>query len=239
MRNNIRHHRFSVLISAAVIAFSMIMFFISGPALALTSKSINKINVDSNSTDNANNNSANKDLAQTNKKAGVESDNKSVDINKSENVKDKTENNTDNTSAKKSSTEDKVLVAVQNMPLFPGGDLEMKNFVKDNLKYPKLAKDQLIEGLIIVSFIVGKDGVVRNPKIIKSIKTNDYCIIKDEDGKDIEVSDEKKKTVLDAVAAMEEECKRVVKCMPEWGPGTQRGEKVNVKYVMPFNFKID
>lgn len=239
MRNNIRHHRFSVLISAAVIAFSMIMFFISGPALALTSKSINKINVDSNSTDNANNNSANKDLAQTDKKAGVESDNKSVDINKTENVKDKTENNTDNTSAKKSSTEEKVLVAVQNMPLFPGGDLEMKNFVKDNLKYPKLAKDQLIEGRIIVSFIVGKDGVVRNPKIIKSIKTNDYCIIKDEDGKDIEVSDEKKKTVLDAVAAMEEECKRVVKCMPEWGPGTQRGEKVNVKYVMPFNFKID
>ena len=118
MRNNIRHHRFSVLISAAVIAFSMIMFFISGPALALTSKSINKINVDSNSTDNANNNSANKDLAQTDKKAGVESDNKSVDINKTENVKDKTENvkdkteyNTDNTSAKKSSTEEKVLVA--------------------------------------------------------------------------------------------------------------------------------
>jgi periplasmic protein TonB len=98
---------------------------------------------------------------------------------------------------------------VENSPDFPGGDLALRKFLKDNLQYPKLAYETGIEGTVYVEFVVSKIGKISNVKLKRGIGGN--C---------------------------DEEAMRVVKMMPSWNPGRQNGENVPVKFVLPVNFKL-
>ena len=99
--------------------------------------------------------------------------------------------------------------AVEVMPEFPGGTEALLSFIKGNLKYPQKAIDEQTEGRVIVQFVIDKTGKVSSPEVIRG------------------VTSELDKAALDIVSAL-----------PDWKPGEQDGQKVNVKYTLPVVFKL-
>ena len=98
----------------------------------------------------------------------------------------------------------------ETMPSFRGGDLNtFRAWVQENVKYPAEAVKNNIQGRVILSFVVEKDGSVSNIQILQT------------PGK-----------------AFSEETRRVVAASPKWKPGEQRGEKVRVRYTLPVDFRI-
>lgn len=102
-----------------------------------------------------------------------------------------------------------VFMVVEQMPSFPGGDAALMKFLRDNVKYPHIAQEHGIQGRVYVSFVVGKDGTIRDVAVGRSVDP-----------------------------ALDNEAIRVVKAMPKWQPGKQRGKSVNVKYMLPVNFVL-
>lgn len=95
----------------------------------------------------------------------------------------------------------------ERRPKFPGGKKALFEFIEEETNYPASAKNKGIEGKVVVTFVIDVNGEVTDPKVVKS------------------VSD-----VLD------KEALRVVKSMPTWQPGIQKGKKVKARYKLPFNF---
>ena len=104
----------------------------------------------------------------------------------------------------------RVFDVVENMPQFPGGPQALFEFIGKNIRYPEEAEAAGIQGRVLVSFVVEKDGSISEPNIVKQIDPS-----------------------LDAEAL------RVVNSMPDWEPGTQNGEPIRVKYTIPFTFRLD
>ncbi len=98
---------------------------------------------------------------------------------------------------------------VEEMPEFPGGELEMRKFIAQHVKYPVIAQDNGIQGKVYVTFVVEKDGSVGRIKIARGVNPS-----------------------LDA------EAMRVVNEMPAWTPGKQRGQNVAVSYTVPIDFVL-
>lgn len=111
--------------------------------------------------------------------------------------------------AEKADTKDEVFMVVEQMPEFPGGMKELMTYLKDNIKYPKAAQDKKVQGRVIVQFVVEKDGTPTEFNVIRSVDPT-----------------------LDAEAL------RVMKEMPKWKPGMQKGQAVRVKYTVPVSFKL-
>ena len=99
---------------------------------------------------------------------------------------------------------------VDEMPQFPGGPSALFEFLSKNIQYPKEAEDANLQGRVIVSFVVEKDGSVSNAKVVRPIDP-----------------------LLDAEAL------RVVNSMPKWIPGKQNGEAFRVKYTIPVTFRVE
>jgi len=103
-----------------------------------------------------------------------------------------------------------VFQVVEEMPEFPGGNgQELMNFINKNIKYPASAHENGVQGRVIVQYIVTKEGDIVEPKVIRGVDPT-----------------------LDAEAL------RVIKMMPKWKPGKQRGKAVNVKFTVPVTFKL-
>ena len=117
--------------------------------------------------------------------------------------------NTNAMAQNKKAVNDKVLEKAEVMPEFPGGEQAMMKFVAENIQYPQEARDKEISGRVLVSFIVEKDGSINEVKVMKGIG-----------------------------GGCDEEAVRVVKAMPKWKPGKDKGKPVRVSYVMPFTFKL-
>ena len=98
---------------------------------------------------------------------------------------------------------------VEDMPAFPGGMEAMIQFISSNIQYPADAQKQKVDGRVMVNFVVEKDGSITEVKVIKPTFPS-----------------------LDAEAV------RVVKAMPKWKPGYQRGQAVRVQFTMPINFSL-
>ncbi len=105
---------------------------------------------------------------------------------------------------------DEVFMVVEQMPVFPGGDLGLMKFIQKNTKYPPIAKENDITGKVYVSYVVNKKGKVTNVKVARSVDR-----------------------YLDAEAV------RVVKLLPYSSAGKQRGKPVNVQYTIPINFTLN
>ena len=117
--------------------------------------------------------------------------------------------NTNAMAQNKKAANDKVLEKAEVMPEFPGGEQAMMKFVSENVQYPEKAKEKEISGRVLVGFIVEKDGSVNEVKIVRGIG-----------------------------GGCDEEAVRVVKAMPKWKPGKEKGKPVRVSYMMPFTFKL-
>ena len=96
------------------------------------------------------------------------------------------------------------------MPVFPGGMQGMINFLSENISYPKDAQEKKISGRVIISFVVEKDGSVSEVQTVKPL-----------------------------YPSLDEEAVRIVKNMPNWIPGKQKGQTVRVKYTLPISFSLD
>ncbi|MCH8317898.1 MAG: TonB family protein, partial [Bacteroidetes bacterium] len=102
-----------------------------------------------------------------------------------------------------------VFLIVEEMPEFEGGQKELYKYLQQNINYPEVAKMSCLQGKVYVSFVVGADGQIIDATILKGIGSG--C---------------------------DEEALRVIREMPNWIPGTQRGRNVNVRYVIPINFSL-
>lgn len=100
-------------------------------------------------------------------------------------------------------------IVVEQMPLYPGGDAELLNFIKNNTKYPEAAKAEKIEGRVIVRFVISTEGRAEAISVLKGVHP-----------------------LLDAEAL------RVVSKLSGWKPGMQGGKAVNVWYMVPVNFSL-
>ena len=98
---------------------------------------------------------------------------------------------------------------VEDMPAFPGGMEAMIQFISSNIQYPADAQKQKVDGRVLVNFVVEKDGSITEVKVIKP-----------------------------AFPSLDAEAIRVVKAMPKWKPGYQRGQAVRVQFTMPINFSL-
>lgn len=107
------------------------------------------------------------------------------------------------------STDDDVYEVVEKMPKFPGGIAELMKYLSSNIKYPVEAHKAGIQGRVVVSFIVNKDGTVKDAKIVRSVDKS-----------------------IDAEAL------RVISAMPKWQPGYQDGKAVSVRYTVPVTFRL-
>ena len=106
--------------------------------------------------------------------------------------------------------EEVVFVVVESMPEFPGGQQALFKYLSENVKYPVIAQENGIQGRVICQFVVNKDGSIVDVEVVRS-------------GGD---------------ASLDKEAVRVIKSMPKWKPGKQRGKAVRVKYTVPVNFKL-
>lgn len=107
------------------------------------------------------------------------------------------------------SDEGEIFEVVEQNPQFPGGDQALMAWLTKNLKYPSVAQENGIQGRVMVSFVVNKDGSIVDPKIIRSVDPS-----------------------------LDKEAIRVVSAMPKWTPGRQRGKTVRVKYSLPVTFRL-
>ena len=99
---------------------------------------------------------------------------------------------------------------VEQMPEYPGGPKALMEFLNNNVQYPAEAEKAGIQGRVIATFVVEKDGSISNAKVVKSVDP-----------------------LLDAEAL------RVIDAMPNWKPGMQNGKVVRVKYTVPLSFHLD
>ena len=104
---------------------------------------------------------------------------------------------------------DEVFGEVENLPEYPGGNSAMIKLLSDNIRYPVIALENGIQGRIVCSFIITKDGSISNVNVLRGVDPS-----------------------LDA------EVVRIINMMDVWKPGTQDGNKVNVQAVLPVVFRV-
>lgn len=106
-------------------------------------------------------------------------------------------------------TETKVFDVVEQMPEFPGGAAGLMQYLNDHVKYPAIAEENGIQGRVICQFTVEKDGSINNVRVMRSVDPS-----------------------------LDKEAIRVLKQMPKWIPGKQKGEPVRVNYTVPVQFRL-
>ncbi len=106
--------------------------------------------------------------------------------------------------------EDVIFTVVEDQPQFPGGEEARQKFLEENLRYPQMAREAGIQGTVFVTFVVETDGSVTDVRILRGIG-----------------------------GGCDEEAVRVVRMMPRWEPGRQRGQPVRVQFNMPIRFRLN
>lgn len=105
--------------------------------------------------------------------------------------------------------EEEIFTIVEDMPSFPGGEEALFKYLGQNIKYPQIAKEAGITGRVFVNFVIDKQGNVTDVKVLRGIG-----------------------------GGCDEEAVRVVKNMPKWSAGKQRGKPVKVSYNLPIKFSL-
>ncbi len=103
---------------------------------------------------------------------------------------------------------DSVFISVEEMPGFPGGEEKLIKYLS-GINYPSFARENGISGKVYISFIIDKEGKIKNAKLLHGIG-----------------------------GGCDEEALRVVFSMPDWKPGRQNGQAVSVQYNLPINFNL-
>ena len=102
---------------------------------------------------------------------------------------------------------EEVYGAVDQMPEFPGGEMALRDWISNHIRYPKIASDKGIQGKVYINFVVEKDGSISNVRVVHGVE-----------------------------ASLDKEALRVINSLPRWRAGLQGGEPVRVSYTVPINF---
>ena len=119
------------------------------------------------------------------------------------------DNHEDYVDRKTPSPSNKVYDVVEEMPQFPGGASALFDYLARNIQYPVVAEENGIQGRVVVSFVVDRDGSITDVRVQKGVDPS-----------------------------LDKEALRVVRSMPRWIPGKQDGAPVRVKYTVPVTFKL-
>jgi len=106
--------------------------------------------------------------------------------------------------------EKEVFIVVEEPPRFPGGNDAMLRFLAENIHYPQPSRQEAIQGTVYLTFVINTDGSVDNARVLRGVHWS-----------------------------LDEEALRVIRAMPEWIPGKQRGKPVNVQFTMPIRFALE
>lgn len=99
---------------------------------------------------------------------------------------------------------------VEQMPSFPGGISGLRTYLNQNIRYPAEAQEICVQGRVVVSFVVEKDGHISDVTVLRSVDPS-----------------------------LDKEAVRVIRNMPRWTPGKQGGEPVKVRYNVPVSFRLN
>ncbi len=105
--------------------------------------------------------------------------------------------------------EPQVFFIVEDMPEFPGGELALRKYIAENVRYPEMAKENDIQGTVYVRFVVDEQGKVTNVEVMRGVDP-----------------------------LLDKEAIRVVQSLPKWKPGKQRGKAVKVSHSVPIKFAL-
>ena len=105
--------------------------------------------------------------------------------------------------------ETKVYDVVEQMPSFKGGESALMNYLKNAIHYPAIAEENGIQGRVVCTFVVERDGSITDVKVARSVDPS-----------------------------LDKEATRVIKSMPKWIPGKQNGSSVRVKFTLPVTFRL-
>ena len=106
--------------------------------------------------------------------------------------------------------EQQIFQVVEENPEFPGGMKECMKFLNNNIKYPQISQENGVQGRVIIQFVVNADGSIVDPVVVRGV--DPY---------------------------LDKEALRVIKLMPKWKPGKQRGKAVRVRYTQPVLFRLN
>ena len=106
--------------------------------------------------------------------------------------------------------EEEIFMVVEDAPEFPGGTEALLKYLREHIKYPPICRENNIQGRVLVSFVVNKDGSIVEPEIVKGVNPS-----------------------------LDKEALRVIAGMPNWKPGKQRGKEERVKFTVPVNFRLN
>lgn len=102
------------------------------------------------------------------------------------------------------------MVTVQKPPTFPGGEKDLLRYLAENIRYPPLAREANVQGIVVLAFVVGKDGSINDVQVLKDIG-----------------------------AGCGKEAVRVVQAMPKWSPGEANGYPVKVRFTLPVRYRLE
>lgn len=111
--------------------------------------------------------------------------------------------------APKQEVETKIFDVVEVMPSFPGGNSALMEYLNSSIKYPVVAQENGVQGRVVISFVVERDGSITDVQVARSVDPS-----------------------------LDKEAMRVVRQMPKWNPGKQNGAAVRVKYNLPVAFRL-
>jgi len=105
--------------------------------------------------------------------------------------------------------EEQIFFVVEEMPEFPGGQLELRKYIAENVEYPEIARENEIQGRVYVQFVVNGKGEVEHAKVVRGVDP-----------------------------ALDKAALKVINSLPKWKPGKQRGKPVKVSFTVPINFML-
>lgn len=106
--------------------------------------------------------------------------------------------------------EEQIFTIVEDDPEFPGGQAALMQYLQSNLRYPTMAREAGIQGTVFVTFVVERDGSITDVRVLRGVG-----------------------------GGLDEEAIRVVRNMPAWTPGRQRGQAVRVQFNLPIRFVLN
>lgn len=102
-----------------------------------------------------------------------------------------------------------IFTVVEEMPDFPGGQMELLKYLGKSIKYPVIAQENGIQGRVVCAFVINRDGSIVDAEVLRGVDPS-----------------------------LDKEALRVINSMPKWKPGKQRGKPVRVKYTVPVVFRL-
>lgn len=102
-----------------------------------------------------------------------------------------------------------IFTVVEEMPEFPGGQMELLKYLSKSIKYPVIAQENGIQGRVVCAFVINRDGSIVDAEVLRGVDPS-----------------------------LDKEALRVINSMPKWKPGKQRGKPVRVKYTVPVVFRL-